>query len=74
MGGIIGGIFVTGYAFFADKVNIGVLLVTSICGMLAMSLCIDKYGWLGAVKREVGIRQYIGLLLIADGVVILRLF
>lgn len=74
LGGIIGGIFVTGYAFFADKVSIGVLLVTSICGMLAMSLCIDKYGWLGAVKREVGIRQYVGLLLIAAGVVILRLF
>ena len=74
LGGIIGGMFVTGFAFFADKVSIGGLLVTSICGMLAMSLFVDKYGWLGAVKREVGIRQYVGLLLIAAGVVLLRLF
>jgi len=74
LGGIIGGVFVSGFAFFADKVSIGVLLVTSICGMLAMSLFIDKYGWLGAIKREIGIRQYIGLLFIAAGVVLLRLF
>lgn len=53
LGGIIGGVFVSGFAFFADKVSIGVLLVTSICGMLAMSLFIDKYGWLGAIKRKI---------------------
>ncbi len=74
LGGIIGGVFVTGFAFFADKVSIGVLLVTSICGMLAMSLLIDKYGWLGAVKRKISIRQYIGLVFIAIGVILLRLF
>ena len=73
LGGIIGGTFVTGFAFFADKVSIGVLLVTSICGMLTISLFIDKNGWLGAAKRKIGIRQYAGLLLIAAGVALLRL-
>lgn len=74
LGGIIGGIFVTGFAFFADKVSIGVLLVTSICGMLAMSIFIDKNGWLGAVKRKIGLQQYAGILFIAVGVILLRLF
>lgn len=73
MGGIIGGIFITGFAFFGSRISIGVLLVTSICGMLAMSMFIDKNGWLGAVKRKIGIRQYAGLLLIAAGVALLRL-
>lgn len=73
LGGIIGGIFVTGFAFFADKVSIGVLLVTSICGMLAMSIFIDKYGLFSAPKKAIGIRQYIGLLLIVGGVALLRL-
>lgn len=73
LGGIIGGIFVTGFAFFAGKVGVGVLLVTSICGMLTMSLFIDKYGLLGAVKQTIGITQYMGILLIAIGVALLRL-
>lgn len=74
LGGIIGGTFVTGFAFFAAKVGVGVLLVTSICGMLAMSLAIDKFGILGATKKQIGILQYGGLLLVIAGIVLLRLF
>lgn len=73
LGGIIGGIFVTGFAYFAGKVGIGVLLVTSICGMLTVSLFIDKFGWLGANKIKIGLLQYAGVLLIAAGVALLRL-
>ena len=73
LGGIIGGTFVTGFAFFASKVGIGILLVTSICGMLANSLLIDKYGLLGAIKKNIRAVQYIGLLLVVAGIIILRL-
>lgn len=73
LGGIIGGTFVTGFAFFASKTGIGILLVTSICGMLTNSLIIDKYGLLGAVKKRIGPMQYIGLLLVVTGIIILRM-
>ena len=73
LGGIIGGTFVTGFAFFAAKVGIGVLLVTSICGLLACSLAIDKYSLLGADKKPVGAVQYIGLLCVMAGIAVLRL-
>ena len=73
LGGIIGGTFVTGFAFFASKTGIGILLITSICGMLTNSLIIDKYGLLGAVKKRIGLRQYIGLVLVVIGIIILRL-
>ena len=73
LGGIIGGTFVTGFAFFASKTGIGILLITSICGMLANSLIIDKYGLLGAVKKRIGPMQYIGLILVVTGIIILRL-
>ena len=73
LGGIIGGTFVTGFAFFAAKVGIGLLLVTSICGLLACSLVIDKYGLLGAEKKPVGAVQYIGLLCVMAGIAVLRL-
>ncbi|MCH5214153.1 MAG: DMT family transporter [Muribaculaceae bacterium] len=73
-GGVIGGVFVTGFAFFASKTGIGLLLVTSICGMLTNSLIIDKYGLLGAVKKEIRPVQYLGLVLVVIGIVILRLF
>lgn len=73
LGGIIGGIFVTGFAFFASKTGIGLLLVTSICGLLTCSLLIDKNGWLGASKKVIRPIQYFGLLLVVGGIMILRL-
>ena len=73
LGGIIGGTFVTGFAFFAAKLGIGLLLVTSICGLLTCSLVIDKYGLLGAEKKSVGAVQYIGLLCVMAGIAVLRL-
>ena len=73
LGGIIGGTFVTGFAFFASKTGIGLLLVTSICGMLTNSLIIDKFGLLGAAKKHIGLMQYMGLVLVIIGIIILRL-
>ena len=73
LGGIIGGTFVTGFAFFASRVGIGLLLITSICGLLTCSLVIDKYGLLGAEKKPVGVVQYIGLLFVVAGIITLRL-
>ena len=73
LGGIIGGTFVTGFAFFASKTGIGLLLVTSICGMLTNSLIIDKYGLLGAAKKHIGLMQYLGLVLVVIGIIILRM-
>ena len=73
LGGIIGGTFVTGFAFFASKTGIGLLLVTSICGMLTNSLIIDKFGLLGAIKKRIGLMQYLGLVLVVIGIIILRL-
>ena len=73
LGGIIGGTFVTGFAFFASKTGLGILLVTSICGLLANSLAIDKFGWFGAVKKRILPVQYLGLICVILGIMILRL-
>ena len=73
LGGIIGGTFVTGFAFFASKTGIGILLVTSICGLLAISLAIDKFGWFGTVKKKIRPIQYLGLICVVVGIMILRL-
>ena len=73
LGGIIGGTFVTGFAFFASKTGIGILLVTSICGLLANSLAIDKFGWFGTVKKRIRPIQYLGLVCVVLGIMILRL-
>ena len=73
LGGIIGGTFVTGFAFFASKTGIGILLVTSICGLLVNSLAIDKFGWFGTVKKRIRPVQYLGLICVMVGIMILRL-
>ena len=72
LGGIIGGTFVTGFAFFASKTGIGLLLITSICGMLTNSLIIDRYGLLGAPRKPIGATQYIGLILVVIGIIIIK--
>ena len=73
LGGIIGGTFVTGFAFFASRTGIGILLVTSICGLLANSLAIDKFGWFGIDKKRIRPIQYFGLICVVIGIMILRL-
>ena len=72
-GGIIDGTFVTRFAFFASKTGIGILLVTSICGLLANSLAIYKFGWFGTVKKRIRPVQYLGLICVVLGIMILRL-
>ena len=72
LGGVIGGTFVTGFAYFASKTGIGLLLVTSICGMLTNSLIIDKYGLLGTTKKPIRATQYVGLILVIIGIIILK--
>ena len=71
-GGIIGSLFVMGFAYFATKASIGLLLVTSICGLLSCSLAIDKFGLLGASKKPVGIMQYVGLVCVLIGITLLQ--
>lgn len=73
LGGIIGGTFVTGFAFFASRTGIGLLLVTSICGLLTNSLAIDKFGWFGTTRKEIRPLQYIGLICVVCGIALLRL-
>lgn len=73
LGGIIGGTVVTGFAFFTEQVGVGIMLVTAICGMLTMSLIIDRHGLLGATKKRIVPIQYAGLLLTIAGIALLRL-
>lgn len=73
LGGMIGGTFVTGFAFFADKTGIGILLITSICGLLTCSLMIDKYGLFGTERKRIRSVQYFGLICVIAGIIILRL-
>ena len=73
LGGIIGGTFVTGFAFFASKTGIGILLATSICGMLTNSLIIDRFGFFGTQRKDIRAIQYFGLILVMSGIIMLKL-
>ena len=73
LGGFIGGTFVAGFAFFASRTGTGLLLVTGICGLLACSLAIDRFGWLGSPRKKIRPLQYVGLLCVVAGIMVLRL-
>jgi len=68
-GGVLGGIFVAGFAYFAPLVGIALLLIVTIFGMLSTSVAIDKFGLLGAKRMPVNAIKYIGLILVLLGII-----
>ncbi|MBR5384461.1 MAG: DMT family transporter [Bacteroidales bacterium] len=70
-GGLIGVVIVTGYAFFAPILGVGLMSVVSILGQLVMSVVIDRFGLFGARKVQVGALQYFGIVLVFLGSVLI---
>lgn len=73
MGGLMGVVFVVAFAYFAFKVGPGLLNIVNIFGMLVASVLIDSLGLVGATKISIRPVQYMGLLIILIGIVVLRI-
>lgn len=73
LGGLIGGCFVLGNAYLAPVVGTGLAVVIVLVGLMIGSLLIDQFGWLGAPRNPINAVQFLGLIVMIGGVVLIRL-
>ena len=71
-GGLIGAFYITMFAWFTPLLGVGIVSLLGILGMLTMSVIIDAKGLLGAKPTHIGRSQYLGLLLILTGLVVIK--
>ena len=74
LGGPIGSLYLFGSLTLAPIIGAGTAIVLTILGNIMGSIFIDKYGLLGTPKCHVGLRQYLGLLTMILGVVLIKFF
>lgn len=71
-GGFIGAIFVLGNAYLVPILGTGLAVVIVLVGLIIGSLLIDQFGLLAAQKNPVTFAQFLSLLVMIFGVVIIR--
>ncbi|MFH5811953.1 DMT family transporter [Companilactobacillus sp. FL22-1] len=71
-GGFIGAVFVLGNAYLVPILGTGLAVVIVLVGLIIGSLLIDQFGLLAAQKNTVTFAQFLSLLVMIFGVVIIR--
>lgn len=74
VGGLIGALYVLGNVVLVPLVGTGLAVVIVLVGLMAGSLLIDQFGWLGAKRHPITVVQIVGLLIMIVGVALIRLF
>lgn len=74
LGGLLGGIFVLGNTYLAPILGTGQTVVFALLGQLTGGLLIDQFGLLGAKRNPTMPVQFLGLLCLVGGVILIRLF
>jgi len=74
LGGLIGALFVLGNVVLVPLVGTGLAVVIVLVGLMAGSLLIDQFGWLGSKRHPITVIQLIGLVIMIGGVILIRLF
>ena len=69
IGGVLGAIVVFTTVLLAPKLGITAMLFFIIIGQLIMATTIDHFGLIGMPIREVNITKFIGLIIVAFGLV-----
>ena len=69
IGGILGAVVVFTTVLLAPKLGITAMLFFIIVGQLIMATTIDHFGLIGMPIREVNITKFIGLIIVAFGLV-----
>ena len=73
MGGLCGATIVFGNAWLVPKVGVGVFAMALLVGQLALSMLMERNGWLGAPRKNISWLQIVGILLMLAGVALIRL-
>ena len=72
LGGVIGGFSIYLGAFLVPQIGNGSAIVLGILGQIAVSMLIDTFGLLGGKKRPLTLAQFLGLVIMVAGVVLIE--
>ena len=73
IGGLLGATYVFGCAMLAPILGTGQLVILMVFGQLLASVFIDKFGFFGAMKKEVTKGKLFGLFVMLLGVIVIKL-
>jgi transporter family-2 protein len=74
IGGLIGAFYVAGSIVSAPKLGAVMLIAAVVAGQSVASLLLDQYGWVGFKEHHVTPGRILGMLLVASGVALVRIF
>jgi transporter family-2 protein len=73
IGGLLGAFYVLGSIVTAPKLGAATLVALILAGQAIASLLVDHYGWVGFEEHPVTALRAVGIVLLAGGVVLVRL-
>jgi bacterial/archaeal transporter family-2 protein len=72
-GGLLGAFYVLGSIVTAPKLGAATLVALILAGQAIASLLVDHFGWVGFDEQPITLLRVVGILLLAGGVVLVRL-
>ncbi len=73
IGGLLGAFYVLGSIVTAPKLGAATLVALILAGQAIASLLVDHYGWVGFEEHPITALRVVGIVLLAGGVVLVRL-
>ena len=74
IGGLLGAFYVAGSIYAAPKLGAALLIAAVVAGQTAASVVIDQYGWVGFREQHITAGRVAGVVLVAAGVTLVRVF
>jgi bacterial/archaeal transporter family-2 protein len=72
-GGLLGAFYVLGSIVTAPRLGAATLVAMILAGQALASLAVDHFGWVGFEEQPVTLLRVVGMLVLAGGVVLVRL-
>jgi transporter family-2 protein len=70
IGGLLGAFYVTVALVTVRTLGLSALTAIVVAGQLTIALLVDRFGWLGIAKQQIGWTRIVGLVLLLAGVVL----
>jgi transporter family-2 protein len=74
VGGLLGAFYVVVAIVSAPKLGAATLIAAVVAGQTIASVVVDQYGWVGFPERHLSPGRIAGILLVASGVALVRIF
>jgi transporter family-2 protein len=74
LGGLFGAFYVLGSVVAAPRLGAVTLVALILAGQAASSLLVDHFGWVGFEEQPISVGRIAGLILLAVGVALVRVF